>query len=424
LASIRPTTTFDISDELREKPIAFAGVKPTLEEPMIRPEKALEVVLNSAGELGAERVNLSEAAGRILAEDVAADADIPAFDRAVFDGYACRREDLAGELTVVETIPAGVSPGKTIGPGQCAKIMTGAAVPRGADCVIMIEQTEEVGDNAVKFTGRRTGDNIRPRGRDIKAGEILLHKGGRVKPEYMAVLASVGHVQPLVANRPRVGIIATGDELVQPSVKPGASQIRNSNSLQLVAQLGSTGAVVRDYGIVKDIPAEIDRALKTALDENDVLLISGGVSVGDFDFVPEMLKQNGVNVLFHKVAVKPGKPMLFGISEGVYCFGLPGNPVSTFTAFELFVKPFLYKLMGHSYSPLSVRMSLSGSVMRKDTERQRWIPVKIIDEGTVQPVDYHGSAHILALCQADGLIRMEIGAESIEKGAKVCVRLV
>jgi molybdopterin molybdotransferase len=288
----------------------------------------------------------------------------------------------------------------------------------------MIEQTEDVGEDLVRFTGRETGDNIRRRGEDIKASRVVLHKGVRIGPEHIAVLATVGNARPLVAKRPRVAVIATGAELVQPSAKPGPSQIRNSNGPQLVAQIEEVGAVSRDCVAAGDVPAEIDKALKAAMRDNDVVLISGGVSAGEFDYVPAILRQNDINVLFHKVAVKPGKPTLFGLSEDVYCFGLPGNPVSTFVTFELFVKPFLYKLMGHDYSPVSVEMLLSEAITRKDTERQNWIPAKIIDAQTVRPVEYHGSAHILAMPQADGLIRMEIGQASIERGSNVCVRLV
>lgn len=391
---------------------------------MISLEEALKIVLGSAKRLGTERVDLVGVIGRVLTEDVTADADVPALDRAIFDGYACRRRDLSGELRVIETIPAGNLAKKTTGPSQCAKIMTGAAVPQGADCVIMIEQTKNVSENVIKFAGRATADNIRARGEDVKAGEVVLRRGSRIRPQHIAVLASVGNVRPLVARRPRVAVVATGDELVDPSVTPGPSQIRNSNSCQLAAQIEATGAVVRDYGAVADIPEEIDSIVKAAIVENDVALFSGGVSVGEFDLVPAILRQNNVRLLFEKVAVKPGKPTVFGLSDHAYCFGLPGNPVSTFVVFELLVKPFLYKLMGHDYAPVSVEMSLAESITRKDTDRQCWVPVKVVDAGTVQPVEYHGSAHILALCKADGLIHMEIGVGTVKEGAKVHVRLL
>jgi molybdopterin molybdotransferase len=261
---------------------------------MIKLNEALQIVLESAKPLGTERVELSDALGRILAEDVEADMDMPPFDKATVDGYACRRVDLSNRLAVVETIPAGAVPVKTVGPNQCAKIMTGAAVPQGADCVIMIERTEAIGENAIRFTGESTPDNIFRRAQDIKAGQVVLPKGGRIGSQHVAVLASVGCVRPLVAKRPRVGVIASGDELVAPAARPGPARIRNSNGPQLTAQLAALGLNARDYGIVKDVASEIDAVLKRALAENDVVIVSAGVSVGDFDLVPAVLRQNHV----------------------------------------------------------------------------------------------------------------------------------
>jgi len=442
---------------------------------MIELNEALWIVLDAAKPLEAERVELSDALDRILAEDVTADMDIPPFDKATVDGYACRRADLGHPLTVVETIPAGRMPARAIGPNQCAKIMTGAAIPQGADCVVMIEQTVQVasgcgegvpplrvagilpairgqdalatknkgkmpsprGEAVIRFTGSQTPDNIFRRATDVRAGQVALQKGGRIGPQHVAVLASVGCVQPRVARQPRVGVIASGDELVPPVARPGPSQIRNSNGSQLTAQLATLGLRARDYGIVKDVASDIDA-------ENDVVIISAGVSVGDFDLVPAALQRNGVKLRFEKIAVKPGKPTVFGVSTRVdivsrassprfeggtpstqgYCFGLPGNPVSTFVVFELLVKPFLYRLMGHDYKPRYVQMCLNETVTRRDSDRQSWIPVRITSEETVQPVQYHGSAHLSALCDADGLVPMEIGVTSIEQGTPVRVRLL
>ncbi len=391
---------------------------------MITLEEALEIVLDSARPLASERVNLDEAFGRILAEDVVADMDMPPFDKAAMDGYACRRADLANRLTVIGTIPAGTAPAVVVGPGQCAKIMTGAPVPQGADCVVMIEQTETVGDSLVRFTSAQTPDHICRKAEDIRAGQVVLSRGTRIGPPHIAVLASVGHTRPLAAGKPRVGVIASGDELVPPAARPGLSQIRNSNSAQLVAQLRTLGAAARDCGIVRDVAADIDATLKAAFAENDVVIVSGGVSAGDFDFVPAVLRRNGVLLRFEKIAVKPGKPTVFGVSQRGYCFGLPGNPVSTFVVFELLVKPFLYRLMGHDYTPVEVQMSLAETIARRNKDRQSWMPVEFTSRTTVRPVNYHGSAHVLAFCAADGLIRMEIGVDRLEQGAAVDVRLV
>jgi molybdopterin molybdotransferase len=387
-------------------------------------DEALKIVLDSAGNLGSESVDIAQASNRILAEDVESDMDMPPRNRSVFDGYACRRQDLANELKIIETIPAGMPPKKTIGPNQCAKIMTGATVPRGADCVFMVELSENPTTETVRFTGEKTDDNIRPKGRDIKTGQVVLRCGTRIRPQDIAVLATVGHAEVLVAKKPRVGIIATGDELVEPHAKPSPWRLRNSNSPQLAAQLESVASVVTDYGIAKDTTGDIDGTFKEAASENDVVLVSGGVSMGDFDLVPEILKNNNIKLLFEKIALKPGKPTVFGVSEDLYCFGLPGNPVSTFVVFELLVKPFLYKLMEHDYKAPNIRMPLSETISRKDTERRGWMPIKITDAGTLKKVEYHDSGHINALCGADGLFCMDVGVAEILEGTIVQVRLI
>ena len=387
-------------------------------------EKALKTVLDAASPLGAERVDIAQALNRILAEDVKSDIDMPPFDKSTRDGFAGRRADLANELTMVESIPAGYVPKKAIGPNQCSKIMTGGVVPSGADCVIMKEYAEISAENTVRFVGEETADNIRQKGEDIKTGDIVLRSGTRLGPQHIAVLASVGKAQPMVAKRPRVAVIATGNELVEPASKPEPSQTRNSNSFQLAAQVESVGSIATNYGVARDTTGHIDSMFKKAAEENDVVIISGGVSVGDFDLVPDILKQNGIDLLFEKVAVKPGKPTVFGISEKVYCFGLPGNPVSTFVTFEILVKPFLYKLMGYEYKYPKVQMPLGECLRTKETIRQRWLPVAITEKGTVTPVEYHGSAHINSLSGADGLVSMGVGIAEIEKGTIVPVRLI
>jgi molybdopterin molybdotransferase len=387
-------------------------------------EKALEIVLSSAHFLGTERIDITNASNRVLAEDVKSDTDIPPFNKSAMDGFACRRADLTNELGIIETIPAGCTPIKSIEHNQCAKIMTGSVVPEGADCVVMKEYIEMPTVNSVRFIGEQTADNICQKAEDIKAGDIILYKGTLLKPHNIAVLASVGHTQPLVSKKPRVGIIASGSELVDPKCRPEPSQIRNSNSFQLTAQVESMGAVATNYGIAEDTEKAIDDMLKKAIEDNDVVIISGGVSVGDFDLVPGILKQNNIELLFESIAVKPGKPSVFGVSEKIYCFGLPGNPMSTFVQFEILIKPFLYKLMGHDYKYHNVRMPLDKSIKRKKTERQVWFPVAITQAGTIEPIEYHGSAHINSLYGAEGLVSVDVGVAEVEKGTNVQVRLI
>jgi molybdopterin molybdotransferase len=379
---------------------------------MLRFEEALEIVLNSARALGAERVGLADAAGRVLAENVESDMDIPPFNKSAMDGYACRRCDLANDLTVIETIPAGHTPTRSVGPNECSKIMTGGVVPEGADCVVMREYIETRHQNVIRFVGENTKDNICLKGEDIKAGDVVLRKGTLLKPQNIAVLASVGQARPLVSKMPRVGIIATGSELVDPGSVPKPSQIRNSNSFQLAAQAGRVGVPVTDYGITADTKEAIDDMFRKVAAANDVVILSGGVSVGDFDFVPDILRRNNIELLFEGIAVKPGKPSVFGVSDDVYCFGLPGNPMSTYVQFEILIRPFLYRLMGRE------------DIKRKKTERQAWLPVAITDAGTVKLVEYHGSAHISSLCPADGLISIDVGVAVLEKGTIIPVRII
>lgn len=391
---------------------------------MITREEALKLVLESARQLGAERVGIDQSFGRVLAEDIKSDIDVPPFDRSAMDGYAVRREDLLKELRVTETIPAGYVPREQIRPGTCAKIMTGAMVPKGADCVIMKEYVQPVGEQGIRFVGKDTAINIRFKGEDTSAGQTVLRSGEWIKPQHIAILASVGAVNPLVSRRPRIGIVATGDELVEPNAKPGISQIRNSNSYQLWAQVAAVGAISCYYGIAADNDNAIDSMLKKAIEDRDVVLVSGGVSVGDYDLVPGILKRNGVSLLFENIAIKPGKPTVFGVSDRAFFFGLPGNPVSTFVVFELIVKPFLLKMMGHDLKPASIVLPLAEPIEKRHTEREAWFPVVLTAQGSVRPIEYHGSAHAAALTQADGIVSVPAHVKRLEAGTKVHVRQI
>ncbi len=389
---------------------------------MIQFDEALTIAMESARPVEAERVALTAACGRVLAGDVASDMDMPPFNKSAMDGYACRREDLGDELDVLETIPAGQPPTKPVGPGQCSKIMTGAEVPEGADCVIMVEFTEETVAGRVRFTAEKTQNNVCLRGEDVKSGQVVLERGTLVHPEEVAVLATVGCAEPLVARKVRLGIISTGSEIVEPSVRPGPSQIRNSNSYQLLAQAERMCVAPIYYGVAADTRESLHGMIDRALDECDVVMLSGGVSMGEFDLVPEVLRDNGVEILYDKVATKPGRPTTFGKSTRALVFGLPGNPVSTFVLFEVLVKPVLYKMMGHDFQPREFSARLEKTVRQRKIKRVNWIPVVLTTPGSVCPVEYHGSAHSGALCGAHGLIRIPSGSTEIQAGNDVDVR--
>ncbi len=391
---------------------------------MISFNEALDRLLETAKPLGTERTPLATSPGRVLAEDIHSDIDMPPFNKSAVDGYACRRADLpAPSLRVLETIAAGTLPHHPIGPGQCAKIMTGAIVPEGADTVIMVEDTTELPDGKIRFINEFTSPNICCKGEDIRKEELVLSKGSIILPPAIAVMASVGAVTPTVFKQPTVAVISTGDELVDPKDYPGLAMIRNSNSSQLIAQVERIHLKAVDLGISGDSKEALLRKIKEGLTAADILILSGGVSMGDYDYVPAIMKQLGIDIRFKSVAIQPGRPTVFGTKGSGFIFGLPGNPVSSFVVFEVLVKPFLFKLMGHSFSPPLVRLPLGSPINRRNSARKSILPVFIRD-GEIFPVDYHGSAHIHSYINAQGMISIEIGITELKQGELQDVRLL
>ena len=296
-----------------------------------------------------EEKPLTEVMGSYLARDAISDIDIPPFNRVTMDGYAVIASDGPGEYEVVEYVPAGTHPAVTLSPGKVSRIMTGAPLPDGADAVIAVEKTsgyKEVGEKATIQEEVKAGANVAKKGEDLKTGGVALKAGSTIGPAEISILATAGCDPVPVVKSPTVGILATGDELVAPSEKPGPGQIRNSNAWSIYAHAMTTGALPEILDAAPDETLRLDD--KIALGGNyDFFLVSGGVSAGDKDFVPATLKNAGYEILFHKVKIKPGKPVLFGKSkDGRYVFGLPGNPVSTLVAFELFVKPAIKRFSG------------------------------------------------------------------------------
>lgn len=390
---------------------------------MIAFDDAFKIVTNSAEVMGTEQVLLNDALYRVLAVDVHSDMDMPPFDKSAVDGYACRKEDLDGDLQVLEVIPAGKQPEKTIVKGTCSKVMTGGVVPEGADTVIMVEDVEETGDHTIRFVKDKTSTNICYTGEDIRNQELVLKKGTLIRPQEIAVLASVGVARPEVYRQPVVGIISTGDELVEPEVKPGPSQIRNSNAMQLLAQVNAAHAIPKYFGIARDNEESTRKIITEALAGADIVLLTGGVSMGDFDYVPKVLNELGITIKFKSIAVQPGRPTVFGTKEGKYLFGLPGNPVSSFVQFELLAKPLIYRLMGTTYEPKILEIPMGAEYSRRKAKRKSFMPVTVKD-GKAWAVEYHGSAHIHSYIFADGIVSVEIGQTQIEKGATVHVRQI
>lgn len=392
---------------------------------MISFDEAHDLMMKSAALLGTESVPLRDAANRVLARDALADVDMPPFDKAAMDGFACRRADLGNPLKVIETIPAGRMPTRALGPGECSRIMTGAPVPEAADCVVMQEYTEQIGTETIRFVGTSSADNICKRAEDTAKGDVVLRRGDRIGAAQIAVLASVGVHHPLVSRRARVAVMATGSELLPPDGMPSGAAIRDSNSSQLCAQIAQIGALADGVGIVTDAEEPLVEALRRAMPDHDLILLSGGVSTGAFDFVPAALRKCGFEFLFESVAMQPGRPMVFGRTpNGIFCCGLPGNPVSTYVVFELLLKPFLLRMMGHVHRPTVVRVRLDDAFSRSKADRQTTLPVRFSAADTVIPVPYHGSAHIHAMCLADALLVVPSGTRTIAKGEHVDVRLL
>ncbi|HYF00354.1 MAG TPA: gephyrin-like molybdotransferase Glp, partial [Planctomycetota bacterium] len=334
--------------------------------------------------------------GAVLAADVVSDLDLPPFDRAMMDGYAVRSSD-PSPLRVVEERGAGHAGGGTVEVGTCIKIMTGAPVPSGADAVQQVEKTRRDGDRVTLLEPARPGQHIMPRGSEMGAGGIALRAGHRLGPAEIGILAALGRVRVPVRARPRVAVLATGDELVPPEATPGPGRIRNSNSAMLAAQVRALGLACDDLGAVGDDREAIAARIREGL-TRDLLLLSGGVSAGDYDLVVPALEAAGITLRLHKAAIKPGRPFCF--APGV--FGLPGNPVSAFVIFEVFVRPYLGRCQGIDLSRPRVRARL-GTAFPKKIDRLQMVPAALRG-GAVDPVPWKGSGDLFALSRANAFI--------------------
>jgi len=345
-------------------------------------EQALELVLGFVSPTEPERVPLLDALGRVLAEDAASDIDVAPFDNSAMDGFAVRAADLAGasenlpvELDVIAHIAAGDFWEGEVGPGQAARIMTGAPVPAGADAVVMVECTRAVdgdggtGSRVAFELEPRLGEHIRRRGEEVLAGDVVVSAGEVLGPAGIGLLAATGHDTVAVYRRPRVAVLSTGSELVEVAEKPGPGKIRNSNSYSIAAQVLAAGGVPVRYGIVPDDMDATRAAFERAAEECDFIATSGGVSIGDFDFVKPVLEELG-ELTFCKVKMRPGNPQTLGTIRGVPFFGLPGNPTSTYVGFEIFVRPALRRMQGFSALTRPVTMArLSHDVKKKQVRR-------------------------------------------------------
>lgn len=401
---------------------------------MISFEKARECILEKVPQLQHERVFLADALNRVLAEDVCAHRDQPPWDNTAVDGFAVRAADTQGAsegnpktLSVVETVPAGKMPTMSVSPGTATRIMTGAPMPDGADAVVMVEDTEQTDDKVKIRLAAEAGENIRPKGEDVTAGDVVLARGTTLKAAHIGMLASLRRSQVRVSRKPVVGILSTGDEIAELDEPMSVEKIPNVNSHAIAAQVVEAGGIPLLLGIAKDTPDAVRDGIKEGL-STDVLIISGGVSMGDFDFVKDVMSELGGGLDFWKVKIKPARPLAFGTIAGVPVFGLPGNPVSSMVSFELFVRPFLLSAMKHRQIERTViHAQLTESVRKKSGRRffLRGVLEKSPNGFTCRTTGPQGSGMLTSMVLADGLIDLPEELDGpVEKGTTVDVLLL
>lgn len=405
-----------------------------MQDELLHPDRALCLALEAAPPPSLETIPLEDALGRALPFPLASSLDQPPFDKSSMDGFAYDSARPAELYKVRALVAAGSLPERPIGQGECARIMTGAPLPPGANAVQRVERSEpagrdEEGLELVRFTAAEPSSNVIRRGENLRAGEELL--GPRIlAPQDIGILASSGYSAVSVARRPVVGVISTGDELRAAGAPLSDAEIYDSNGPQLVAQARAAGCDARFLGIVRDEEEQLEAALRRALEDCDVVLVSGGVSMGDFDYVPRSLEALGVERVFHKIAMRPGKPCWFGRRGDKAVFGLPGNPLSTFVNFEFLVRPYLLKRMGLDYEPRLLRVALASALSRREAERVDFLPCRL-ERGEAgrgaalaRPLAYTGSSMLSVLAEADCLVRMERGVLRLEEGEAVDARLL
>ena len=398
---------------------------------MISIEQGLQIVSNRVqAEVGedfmpAEYISLSGSIGRTLRQQVSADLNSPPFDRSIRDGFALKAEDVRSvpvELDVVGESRAGTSYDGSIGQGQCVQIMTGAEVSAGADAVVMVEYTEKVSEHRVRILeGVKAGRSIQPEGTECRKGDLLLESGREIQVPEIGVLASVGCARVQVSRRPRVAILSTGDELVAVDQKPGRAQIRNSNSFTLFAQVAAAGGEPELLGIVSDDVEDLGQKVGQAL-ERDIVITSGGVSMGKYDLVEGVLADHGVEIGFDKVAMKPGKPTVFGWRGRTFVFGLPGNPVSTIVSFQLFVRPLIRRLLHARETGDHLLEANLEQDVRCDGDRAACVPASVSfgDGGyRLKTVDWKGSSDLVGLSRANAYVLIPQQEGSLTAGTRV-----
>lgn len=398
---------------------------------MISVREATDIILQQARRLPKKRVSLPDSLGKILATDIVSDIDMPPFNRSMMDGYALCWQDAQiapAKLQVLGFVQAGTNPKFTIEPGQAAKIMTGAPLPRGADSVCQVEKTNATGAGTVVeiLEPVTKGQNVVMQAAEVTRGEVVMAAGTYITPAVIGLLAATGNVQIDVFRMPEVAILATGDELVEPGVKPLQGQIRNSNSYTLQALSHKIGLRTHLLGVAKDDKSGLRSKITQGL-QQDVLLITGGVSVGDFDLVNAVMRDMQLQILFENVSIKPGKPTMFALTKDHrMVFGLPGNPVSSATVFEVLVRPALKKMMGYPvYQDLHVQATLTQFFVNK-SQRENFHPsVTWYEDGKFfcRPLATKGSGDLAGYSRCNSYLICPIDINELHEGNLVNVVL-
>lgn len=400
---------------------------------MISVTEAQKIVLDHTKPLGLEKADLLNALGRVIGEDIVAPFNVPPWDNSAMDGYAVRFTDIRSaspdrpvSLAVVEYLRAGSMPQQSVGTGQATRIMTGAPLPEGVDTVVRQEDTGAAGDEVRILVPPAQGDNIRRAGENVRKGDLAILQGTRLRPPHIGMLASFSKSYVSVFQKPRVAILSTGDEIAEVDEERDPTKIANSNMYSIASQVMECGALPLMLGIARDTKEDLVTKLRYAFSA-DVILTTGGVSVGEYDYVKEVMEDMGVEIKFSKVAMRPGRPSTFGILGSKLLFGLPGNPVSCMVCFEQFVRPSLLKAMGHRHLFRPLRPAALAEEVNTKKNLRYFLRVRVYSRAGVlhaTTTGDQGSGILKSMLQANGLMIVPEGRDTIKAGEQLPVQIL